>query len=46
MRPSLAPPPARDEALSQRNRRTAIWLLIWIALLVAASVAVIWLRNG
>jgi hypothetical protein len=30
---------------SQRNRRTAAWLLGWIALLMAASIAVIWVRN-
>jgi hypothetical protein len=30
---------------SQRNRRTAAWLVAWIALLMAVSVAVIWVKN-
>jgi hypothetical protein len=35
----------RPAALSARNRRTALLLLAWVALLAAASVAVAWLRN-
>ena len=30
---------------SSRNQRTALYLLGWIALLAAASVIVIWVRN-
>jgi hypothetical protein len=33
------------DPLSTRNRRTALVLLIWIGLLVLASVVVAWLRN-
>jgi len=29
----------------QRNQRTALYLTGWIALLVAASIVVIWVRN-
>lgn len=31
--------------LAARNRRTAGWLVAWIVLLAAASVAVIWGRG-
>ncbi len=31
--------------LSSRNRRTAIVLVAWIALLMLASAVVAWLRN-
>jgi len=31
--------------LHQRNQRTALYLLGWIALLVVASIIVIWVRN-
>jgi hypothetical protein len=29
----------------QRNQRTVLYLLGWIALLVVASIIVIWVRN-
>ena len=32
-------------ALAERNRRTAGWLLAWIAFLMIVSVIVIWVRN-
>jgi hypothetical protein len=32
-------------ALSSRNRRTALVLVAWIALLMLASAVVAWLRN-
>jgi hypothetical protein len=41
---SRAPEMAADP-LTTRNRRTAIVLLIWIALLMLASAVVAWLRN-
>jgi hypothetical protein len=43
----LAATHSRDETgrLSRRNRRTAAWLLAWIALLMAVSIAVIWVKN-
>ena len=31
--------------LSHRNRRTALVLVVWIALLMLASAVVAWLRN-
>jgi hypothetical protein len=34
-----------EEALAVRNRRTARWLVAWIAFLVVVSVIVIWVRN-
>lgn len=34
-----------DPMLAGRNRRTAGWLLAWVALLALASVAVIWGRG-
>ena len=43
-RPPAVPPDA-PPSLAERNRRTAVALLAWIAALVAASVAVAWLRN-
>jgi hypothetical protein len=43
--PAAPPAPDRPAAVSARNRRTAALLLAWVALLVAASVAVAWLRN-
>jgi hypothetical protein len=33
------------ERLSRRNRRTAVWLVAWIVLLMAVSIAVIWVKN-
>jgi hypothetical protein len=38
-------PPEETERLSRRNRRTAVWLVAWIALLMAVSIAIIWVRN-
>ncbi|MGH7263859.1 MAG: hypothetical protein ACREMB_03255 [Candidatus Rokuibacteriota bacterium] len=41
-------PPRQDEqvrALAARNRRTAVWLVAWIAFLVVVSIIVIWVRN-
>jgi hypothetical protein len=38
-------PNEETERLSRRNRRTAVWLLAWIALLMAVSIAIIWVRN-
>lgn len=35
----------RGRSLAERNRRTALVLLGWIVALVAASVAVVWVRN-
>lgn len=31
--------------LGQRNQRTALYLVGWIALLVVTSIIVIWVRN-
>ena len=31
--------------LRQRNQRTVLYLVGWIALLVVASIIVIWVRN-
>jgi hypothetical protein len=31
--------------LRQRNQRTALYLVGWIALLVVASIIVVWVRN-
>ncbi len=42
--PPGAPEMAVDP-LSTRNRRTALVLLVWIALLMLASAVVAWLRN-
>ena len=42
--PPRAPEMAVDP-LSTRNRRTALVLLAWIALLMLASPVVAWLRN-
>jgi hypothetical protein len=42
--PSRAPEVVVDP-LSTRNRRTALILLAWIALLMLASAVVAWLRN-
>ena len=33
------------EAIERRNRRTALLLVGWIALLAVLSLTVIWLRN-
>jgi hypothetical protein len=33
------------ERRTRRNRRTAVWLVAWIALLMAVSIAVIWVKN-
>jgi hypothetical protein len=41
--PTLVRP--RPDALSSRNRRTALVLVAWIALLMLAAVVVAWLRN-
>lgn len=38
-------PREETERLSRRNRRTAVWLIAWIALLMAVSIAIIWVRN-
>jgi hypothetical protein len=38
-------PPEETERLSRRNRRTAVWLVAWIALLMAVSIVIIWVRN-
>jgi hypothetical protein len=35
----------QERPIARRNRRTAALLVGWIALLVAFSLAVIWLRN-
>ncbi len=46
--PGSRPPAASPEtppSVAERNRRTAAALLAWVAALVAASVAVAWLRN-
>ena len=40
-----ARPTEETERLSRRNRRTAVWLIGWIALLMAVSIAIIWVRN-
>jgi hypothetical protein len=42
--PPRAPEMAIDP-LATRNRRTALVLLVWIALLMLASAVVAWLRN-
>lgn len=33
------------QALDERNRRTARWLVAWIAFLMLVSIVVIWMRN-
>jgi hypothetical protein len=38
-------PTEETERLGRRNRRTAVWLVAWIALLMAVSIAIIWVRN-
>lgn len=40
-----APPDEAPRTLAARNRRTALSLVGWIALLAAASMAVAWFRN-
>jgi hypothetical protein len=42
---AVGPTSEETERLSRRNRRTAVWLLAWIALLMAVSIAIIWVRN-
>jgi hypothetical protein len=32
-------------ALKLRNRRTAMWLVAWVLLLVVVSVIVVWFRG-
>jgi hypothetical protein len=39
------PPPGPPPGLAARNRRTALALIGWIIVLVAVSIAVIWVRN-
>jgi hypothetical protein len=39
------PGPEDPADLARRNRRTALILIGWIALLVLASIIVIWVRN-
>jgi hypothetical protein len=39
------PGPEDPADLARRNRRTALVLIGWIALLVLASIIVIWVRN-
>ncbi len=34
-----------ERTLATRNRRTAVWLLAWIAFLMLVSIVVIWVRN-
>ncbi len=34
-----------ERKLAERNRRTARWLVAWIAFLVLVSIVVIWVRN-
>lgn len=45
--PTTLPPRQEEQAraLAARNRRTAGWLVAWIAFLVLVSIAVIWVRN-
>lgn len=45
MTAKAGPPDAAPRALATRNRRTAIALLAWIALLMLAAMAVAWFRN-
>jgi hypothetical protein len=37
--------PEQPEPLADRNRRTAFLLMGWVALLMTASLIVIWVRN-
>lgn len=45
--PTTLPRRTDDEsrALTERNRRTAWWLVAWIVFLMIVSIAVIWVRN-
>jgi hypothetical protein len=36
---------AAPGVLKQRNRRTAMWLMAWILLLVVVSIIVVWFRG-
>jgi len=44
--PGLLERHTEERAQAARNRRTAWWLLAWVAFLAAVSIAVIWIRNG
>jgi hypothetical protein len=43
--PLAAAPWGDETGRSRRNRRTAAWLVAWIVLLMAVSIAVIWVKN-
>jgi hypothetical protein len=37
--------PVASDDLERKNRRTAAWLLAWIAFLMLVALVVIWVRN-
>ena len=43
--PELLTGHIEERTLAERNRRTARWLVAWIALLMLVSIVVIWVRN-
>ncbi len=43
--PGLLERHTEERALAERNRRTAWWLVGWIAFLMMVSIVIIWVRN-
>jgi hypothetical protein len=41
----VAPAAGAPSELERKNRRTAAWLLAWIAFLMLVALVVIWARN-